>query len=148
MSRLFRAEAPPPDGLAVGALAPMVDMMTILLVFLLRTWSTDAPFVAPAGPFALAGTRSEAGRHGGVEILVARDAVWVDGERVVALDRLGEEPVVRPVYDRLLALRAPRRVEVVVDREVPWRELRKLLSTVQAAGVAEVGLVGANAGAM
>ena len=32
-----------------AALAPMVDVLTILLVFLLRTWSTDPP-VRPDDP--------------------------------------------------------------------------------------------------
>jgi biopolymer transport protein ExbD len=148
MSRLFRRDPPRQDGLDVGALAPMVDLMTILLVFLLRSWSTEPAAAAPEAGFALAGTRSEEGRKGGVELVVGRGAVWVDGERVVALDRLGDDPVVRPVYDRLLALRAPPRVEVLVDREVSWRDLQRVLSTVHAAGVGEISLVGANAASL
>lgn len=148
MSRLFRHAPPAKDGLDVGALAPMVDLMTILLVFLLRSWSTEPAATAPETGFALAGTASEEGRKGGVEMVVGKTAIWVGGERVVAMDRLGTDPVVRPVYDRLLALRAPPRVEVQVDREVAWADLQRALATVHAAGVKEISLVGANAASL
>lgn len=147
MRRMFRTE-PTRVGLDVGALAPMVDMMTILLVFLLRSWSTEPPVAAPEGPFELAGTSSEAGRKGGLQLLVSPEAVWVDGERVVALDRLGDDAVVRPVYDRVLALRSPERAEVLVDRTVDWARLKRILATLHAAGVVDISLVGANAASL
>ena len=148
MSRLFRNSPPVKDGLDVGALAPMVALMTILLVFLLRSWSTEPATTVPEAGFALAGTASEEGRKGGIALVVSKTAIWVDGERVVAMDRLGTDPVVRPLYDRLLALRAPPRVEVQVDRDVAWSDLQRVLASVHAAGVKEISLVGANAASL
>ena len=59
--RLFRRDAGGiTPGLDVGALAPLVDMMTLMLVFLLRSYSTESAPMPPEGRFELAGTTSEA----------------------------------------------------------------------------------------
>lgn len=146
MKRRFARHAPPSGsgGLDVGALAPMVDMMTLLLVFLLRSYSTEAAPLPPSGAFELAGTSSEDARAGGVEILVSGEAIWIDGERVVATAYLPEDAIVRPIYDRLLAVRGKGRVEVHADRSVPWRVLERVLHTASAAGFTQLSLVAAN----
>lgn len=141
MRRLFRSEAPAGVGLDVGALAPMVDMMTLLLVFLLRTYSTEPAPRPPEGDFALAGTTSVDPRRPAVEILVSAEAVWIDGRRVIATPYLPEAGLVREVYDPLLLVRDQRRVEVFADRTVPYGALRKVLASARAAGFEEVALV-------
>lgn len=143
--RLFRA-APTPaaGGLDVGALAPMVDMMTLLLVFLLRTYSNEVAPHPPTGDFELAGTVSEAARSAAVEILVSEEAVWVEGRRVAGTRFLGEELLVREVYDPLLLLRGRTRVEVHAHRTVPYGVLKRILYSARAAGYDEVALVAVN----
>lgn len=141
MRRLFRSEPPAGVGLDVGALAPMVDMMTLLLVFLLRTYSTEPAPRPPEGEFALAGTTSVDPRSPAVEILVSAEAVWIDGRRVIATPYLPEDGLVREVYDPLLLIRDRRRVEVFADRAVPYGALRKVLASARAAGFEEVALV-------
>ncbi len=135
-------------GLDVGALAPMVDMMTLLLVFLLRTYSTDLAPAPPSGPFELAGTASEDARKGGIEILVSAEAIYVNGQRLAAWQYVGDEGRIEPLYDMLLQARPKARAEVHADATVPWRRLSRVLATAQAAGVQQIGLVGAHAGAM
>lgn len=143
--RLFRTEEPAlSPGLDVGALAPMVDMMTLLLVFLLRSYSTEAAPAPPEGPFELAGTVSEAAREPAVEILVSEEAVYIEGRRVVAVRYLPDTLLVREIYDPLLALRGKRRVEVHADRHVAWGALKRVLHTAKAAGYEEISLVAAN----
>ncbi len=147
MKRRFGRPAPTSSiagGLDVGALAPMVDMMTLLLVFLLRSYSTEAAPLPPSGPFELAGTRSEDPRAGGVEILVSNEAIWIDGDRVAATAYLPNEALVRPIYDRLLTVRGKDRVEVHADRAVPWRVLERVLHSASAAGFTQLSLVAAN----
>ena len=43
MRRLFATKARPVGSLSLAALAPMVDLLTILIVVVLRTYSTDHP---------------------------------------------------------------------------------------------------------
>ena len=138
-----RPEGPRP-GLDVGALAPMVDMMTLLLVFLLRSYATEPAPAPPDGPFELAGTVSEDPRRGGVELLVSPEAIWVNGDRVAAIAYLEEGVLIRPMYDRLLQIRGKSRAEVHADRRVPWSVLKRVLYTTRAAGIAELELVAAN----
>lgn len=129
-------------GLDVGALAPMVDMMVLLLVFLLRTYSTD---LAPAPlnePFALAGTTADTDRRGGVELLVSAEAVYLNGQRVAAWEYIEGSGVIDPLYTLLLQVRPKVRAEVHADAGVPWRRLERVLQTAQAAGVEEIALVG------
>ncbi len=135
-------------GLDVGALAPMVDMMTLLLVFLLRTYSTDLAPAPADGPFELAGTHSEDARRGGIEILVTGEAVHVNGQRIAAWAHIGEDGSIDPLYQMLLQSRPKTRAEIHADASVPWRRLQRVLGTAQAAGVEQIALVGAHSGAM
>lgn len=143
--RLFRAPSPESAaGLDVGALAPMVDMMTLLLVFLLRSYSTEAAPTPPSGAFALATTTSEEGRRPAVEILVTPEAIWVEGRRAVAVPYLGDAALVREIYDPLLLMRGKSRVEVHADAAVPYAVLKRVFYTARAAGFDELVLVGAS----
>ena len=135
-------------GLDVGALAPMVDMMVLLLVFLLRTYSTDLAPAPREGRFELAATTSEDARSGGVEILVSPDAIYVDGLRIAAWSYVEGAGVIDPLYQRLLQSRSKDRAEVHADAGVPWARLSRVLNTAQAAGVKELALVGVVAGGM
>lgn len=147
--RLFRRGAEPAGvGLDVGALAPMVDMMTLLLVFLLRTYSTDLAPAPPEGPFELAGTASEDARKGGIEVLVSSEAIFVNGQRIAAWEYAGEAGTIEPLYDMLLMARPKLRAEVHADASVPWSRLSRVLATAQAAGVEQIALVGAHVGGM
>lgn len=155
MPRLFRAgsgdpKAGDPGGLDVGALAPMVDMMTLLLVFLLRTWSQDAAPAAEAG-FELVGTRAGAPRRaGGTEVMITQEAVWLDGVRVTAIRSPDGGPdapaddLIRPLYDRLLPIRDKGVIAVYADRRLPCGALRRVLQTARAAGFEELSIVAAS----
>jgi biopolymer transport protein ExbD len=130
------------SGLDIGALAPMVDMMTLLLVFLLRTYSSEPSPAPPEGVFELPNTASQDPRPNSLVLLVSTDAVYIDGNRVIATAYLPEEPMVKEIYDRLLATKNSKRVEVHVDRRVEYGVVRKVLYTARASGVGEVALVG------
>lgn len=147
--RLFR-KRPEPEGvgLDVGALAPMVDMMVLLLVFLLRTYSTDLAPTPADEPFELAGTTADADRRGGVELLVSSEGVYVNGHRVAAWEFVEGEGVIDPLYSILLQVRPKVRAEVHADATVPWKRLSRVLQTAQAAGVEEIALVGVWRGGM
>ncbi len=156
--RLFRhAAAPARDGLDVGALAPMVDMMTLLLVFLLRTWSTESAPTPPSGAFELAGTTSADSRQPATEIIVSTDGVWIDAHRVTATRALAPagtpaaatpEGLIREIYDPLLQARVKDRVEIHADAQVNYGVLKRIIATCEAAGFKEIALVGVSAEGM
>lgn len=143
--RLFRRqESGKLPGLDVGALAPLVDMMTLLLVFLLRSYSTEAAPRPPEGRFELAGTVSEDPRKQAVELLISEEAIYVDGHRVIAVAYLPDDLLIRELYDPLLLTRGKKRIEVHADRAVPWSVLKRVLHTARTAGFEELSLVAAN----
>jgi biopolymer transport protein ExbD len=146
--RLFSRQEASLVGLDVGALAPMVDMMTLLLVFLLRSYSNEAAPTPPSGPFELAGTQAEGSRQGGTQVMLSVEAVFLDGERVLAVDYLGSEPMIRPLYDRLLGVRDKSRLEVISDKHVPYGTLKKVFQTARSAGFSKITLVGASSGSL
>lgn len=140
---LFRREsASTSAGLDIGALAPMVDMMTVLLVLLLRTYTTDPAPAPPDGQFQLGTTLSESTRRESVEVIVSREAIYVSGRRVIATAYLPEELLVREIYDRLLAQPDRRRVEIYADAAVQYGALRRVLYTARAAGFEQIALMG------
>ncbi len=149
MRRLARrGGAEPAPGLDIGALAPMVDMMTVLLVLLLRSYATDPAPVPPEGRLALADTLSEDPRRPATEILISSEAIYVQGHRVIAVSYLPEQLLVRELYDPLLLQRDKGRVEIHTDRDIPWRVVERVLHTVRSAGYQEIALVGLAGGGM
>ena len=84
-------------------------------------------------------------------MIVGREALYVDGQRVIALRYLpGLDPAtptsapvrIEELHAPLLAMRGRTRVEVHADATVPWSVLRTVLHTARAAGFADVALVG------
>lgn len=129
-------------GLDIGALAPMVDMMTVLLVLLLRTYTTDPAPAPPEGRFQLGTTLSESPRRDSVELIVSQEAIYVSGNRVIATAYLPEELLVREIYDRLIAQPKRQRVEIYADGAVSYGALRRVLYTARAAGFEQIALMG------
>lgn len=141
--RLFRrSEENVNTGLDIGALAPMVDMMTLLLVFLLRTYSSEPAPTPPEGSFELPNTAAQDSRRPAVTIIVGQEAIYVDGDRMIATKYLPSDLLVQEIYDRLLASKGMHRVEVHADRRVSYGALKRVLHTAQAAGFDEISLVG------
>jgi hypothetical protein len=143
----------------------MVDMMTLLLVFLLRTWSTESAPTPPSGAFELAGTTSADPRQPATEIIVSKDGVWIDSHRVTATRALAPaaapaatpaaapaaatpEGLIREIYDPLLQARVKERVEIHADAEVNYGVLKRIIATCEAAGFDEIALVGVSAEGM
>ena len=69
-------------------------LVTLLLVFLLRSWSQESAPAPPEGRFELAGTTSEDGRNPAVVVLVSTEAIWIEGHRVIALHPTASEELV------------------------------------------------------
>ncbi len=143
-----RSESDAGPGLDIGALAPMVDMMTVLLVLLLRSYATDPAPMPPAGRLELADTLSEDPRRPATEILVSDEAIYINGHRVIATAYVPEQLLVRELYDPLLLMREKGRVEIHAHRAVTWRTIERVLHTVQSAGYEQIALVGIAGGGL
>jgi biopolymer transport protein ExbD len=141
--RIFSGGEPGADaGLTPAALSPMVDMLTILLVAVLRTWSADAPFQPPEPGFVLPVTREEAAPARGVTVDVGADGLYVEGWRAgsAAYWSAADGVLVTDLYEALQA-RGGDTVVIRAHETTPWRLLGKVLFTAQQAGYGDIQLV-------
>jgi len=119
----------------------MVDMLTILLVFLLKSWSTDPP-VRPDDPsFELPTSTSEKPVATTTEIDLTEDGIYIHDIRITGaryyIDQ--DDTLIRELHDVLA--QDPGPVQVRMDEDAPYVLLRKLLFTAQQAGVEDVTVV-------
>ncbi len=131
--------------LAAPALTPLVDMMTLVLLFLLRAWSADPPLGLVEEGFDLPVSGVEATVEPRLSVDVGSSGIHVDGRRVVGTRfyEVSEEVLVREVYDVVLR-RSGEPVALRVDADVPWIVVRKVLFTLHEGGVEDVSLVAAS----
>lgn len=128
-----------------AALAPMVDVLTILLVFLLRTWSTDPP-VRPDDPsFQLPLSVEEAPVGVARRLDLAEGELSLNGARIASTKAaLERDEAVIPELVTALAADPDAPLHIRVDADLPYALLRQALSSAQAAGVRDVTLVAAS----
>jgi len=129
----------------------MIDVFTILLVFLLKSYSTEGHLVHIAEAIRLPTSTATQSVQSAVSVAFNRQALYVDDEILVddvapylASDELMIEPLYLALRDRAartreIAARNPSVVftgEIVLqgDREIPFRLLKKIIYT---AGQAE-----------
>ena len=134
----------PPKATQAGAaaLTPLVDAMTILLVFLLKSYSVDPPVRPDDTDFQLASTASEQPVGPATDIDVTSDGIYVDGLRTASSEYYSqkEEALIRELYDAMQG-RTVKTVNVRADGKTPYRLLGKVMFTLQQAGVEGVSLV-------
>jgi biopolymer transport protein ExbD len=122
-----------------ATLAPLVDVLTLVLVALLLAFSTDPPL-----PVSLTLPRStataEVARALAVDLTVG--GVHLQGHRIAGtawyLDH--DDDLVEELYSALQRL-PPERILLRMDEAVPYRLVRKVLFTLQQAGFEDVTLV-------
>jgi biopolymer transport protein ExbD len=127
-------------------ITPMLDMMTILLVFLLKSFAVSPENVDVSSSFMLARSTTQLPIEDALMVTVTRHEIFVDRERVATLDDAGsveaDDRLVRPLYDaletrvhrlkeidRFGGARFSGRVAIVADERVPYRTLLCVLST-------------------
>ncbi len=135
------------------ALIPFIDMMTILVVFLLaHTAETD--ILPNSKNISIPLSNSERKPHAAVVVMVTKDTVFVDGQRVGAISELvaGPGPVIGPLKQALLAQNdtiigaaqksdiAKREVTIMGDKDTPYSVLKKIMFTCSDADYGKVSL--------
>lgn len=145
MKRLFgrRSSVLSPPGQA--AYPPLIDMLTILLFYLLQTYSHDPP-VRPSDPhFQLSKSTSTEIVHPAIDLDVTEEGIYLEGERAASSKYYlqHDDTLVMELYERLQG-RAARRVNVRADARVPYLLLNKILVTANEAGVEQLSIVALN----
>ena len=132
------------------ALVPMIDMLTILVVYLL-VQAADYEILPNTKNIAIPQSVSEARPRESVTLLVTRDTVYVNGAAVVPLEvvRTSDGSVIEPLVvalrgvggrDMLSGRTDRREVTVLADRELPYSVMRRIMSSASAADYTAVSL--------
>jgi biopolymer transport protein TolR len=153
-SRLKRHRKPGRRGGLHGmsALIPMIDMLTILVVYLL-VHAADYEILPNTRSIQIPQSVSETKPRETVTVLVTREALFVNGTQLatVAALRAAQEPVIEPLRQALRAEADKRmlknrddptshEVTVLADKDLPYRFVKKILSTCTAAEYGTVSL--------
>jgi len=137
-------------GLGIN-LIPMMDVLTVLVFFLLfHSFNSTLPDAQIALPTSAVETRPRET----VAIVVSPEAVMVQGEAVVSTPRLLDDGIVmvKELRDRLEQLgngaisasaeAAAKTMEVTLlaDKTIPFKVLKKIMSTCTACGYERISL--------
>ena len=122
----------------------MMDMFTILLVFLLKTYSTHGQLINPSQDLTLPHSRVQHEPELGLDVTVSSDWILVNGKAVVQTEALlSQEGYIIPRLQETL-LRYAREAEkmeslygaafsgkvtIQGDRRLPYRLLIKVMAT-------------------
>ena len=144
MKRLFAVKSPRgSQGLALAALAPMVDLLTILIVVVLRTYSSDPPLqIEGEADFRLPQSIEERPAPRGVTIDIADSGIYVEGWRAGSSTywAQSEDVLIGSLNEALHAAKGSRAL-IRADEEAPWSLVGKVIFTVQHAGYEDIELV-------
>jgi biopolymer transport protein ExbD len=130
-------------------LVPMIDMMTILVVYLL-VHAADVEILPNSKNIAIPQSISEQKPREATVVTVTRDMLYVNGEAVVSVAQVGTsaDPVVEPLRaalgkqaDGVLpGSNAGREVTVMAEKSLPYAVLRKIVASCSAAEYTKVSL--------
>lgn len=140
------------SGHGMPALIPMIDMLMILVVYLL-VHAADYEILPNTKQIQIPQSVSETKPRETVTVLVTKESIFVNGALLasVAATQGGVDPVIEPLRavlraeaDKKLvdhsAGAEPPEVTVLADKDLPYRFVRKILSTCTAARYGKVSL--------
>ena len=131
------------------ALIPMIDMMTILVVYLL-VHTADMEILPNSKNITIPLSSSEQKPRETTVVMVTRDMLYVNGEPVLSVAELGAapDPVIEPLRAALgrqaagviEGSEARREVTVMAEKSLPYSVLRKIVASSSAAEYTKVSL--------
>jgi biopolymer transport protein ExbD len=136
----------------MSSLIPMIDMLTILVVYLL-VHAADYEVLPNTKSIQIPQSMSETKPRETVTVLITKEALFVNGAEIasVAELRARPEPVIEPLKNVLVSEAGKRvlkdkndpsshEVTVLADKDLPYSFLKKILSTCTAAEYGKVSL--------
>lgn len=136
-------------------LTPMIDMMTIILVFLIKTYSVSPEYLTPTQGIQLSATTSETAAPDRAVLFVGKDGILIEGQTVFAFNngtpdnKFFSQDTVPGLLKALgdLMKRSQKKegagtLILQADREVPFTWLKPILRTAGLAGFNDIKFAG------
>ncbi len=135
----------------------MMDILTVLLLFLLKSFVVDGEVVTPVPGVDLPESSSDARPEQAVVVAVFDDSIMLDGETVGSVARAlaGDDLLIAPLADGLTRTRTQGaeiarrrgdgdafrgRVSIQGDRAIPFALLERVMYTCSQSGYADISL--------
>jgi biopolymer transport protein ExbD len=125
-------------------LTSLVDMMVILVVFLLQSFSAEGQLMTPASGLELPASSSQTPVRSGLVIEIGPEWIQVAGLPVLttsSLDDPGQTEVLDRALNRVFAASGLVPVLVQADRRLDYGQLSRVLASCAGAGWKDVSLV-------
>ncbi|MBM76145.1 MAG: hypothetical protein CMK59_12150 [Proteobacteria bacterium] len=143
MRRLFKNKSfAQNDGFSEAALAPMVDLFTLLVIAVLRASSPEPALQLNDPTLELPISTSETPRSEGAVIEVGKQGIYLNGQRTTSTDYWldQDEMLIRELYQSLLHL-SETKAELRIHGDLPWKIVEQCLTTTQQAGYGDISIV-------
>jgi biopolymer transport protein ExbD len=129
----------------------MTDMFTIMLVFLLQTYSTNAHEVVPQKGLTMATSVSEKTAEEAPMVSFSKDELVLNQKKLLTANNftlpaesLDQGEIIKPLLTELQALKQLKKdkdeVILQVDKDCPYPNVKQILSTASMAGFIKVRL--------
>lgn len=136
----------------------MTDMFTILLVFLLQTYSTSDVQIIPENGLRLPSSASQANPVEAIKLSLSNDALKIDQTKIADVKNADFLPqdleekdtnFIKPLFEQLdkIAKTSDKshvkegKILLQADKELPYATLRKVMYTASMAGFPQLKLV-------
>lgn len=141
----------------------LLDILTILLVFLLQSYNSSGVIINVPEGIELPRSASESQNNFGVNIQVSKTNIWVDDKEVLSAETAGDSQVfdeggrrIVPLYDELVKIKetikqseklSPQAkkfsgiANLVVDKSLKYSYLKRVMYTAASAGFKEFKFV-------
>ena len=141
MKRLFKKRTHV-HFLHLAALAPIVDIFTILVVAVLKSSATSAPPHFPEANMKLPVSAQEQPQQQPSTVDIAKDGIYYNGARISSRKywEQQKDPIITDLYTLLLT-NPPTKIQIRADAGVPWKLIDKALATSRQAGCTDVELL-------
>lgn len=134
----------------------MTDMFTIMLVFLLQTYSTNAYEIKPQKGLNMPTSVSEKTAEEAPLVSLSKDELVINDKTLLKINNfdlpseaLDHGQIIKPLLTELQAIKAQTKdkdeVILQVDKECPYPHIKQLLSTASMAGFIKVRLANVSA---
>jgi biopolymer transport protein ExbD len=146
------------SGYASLQLTPMVDMFTIIVIYLIMSYASNGDILFMSKDITLPSITSKLQLQRAPVVSVSRDAVSVDGQKVIDVDEMLRDPTLNvPALEE--TMREKRRnieqsaqllngkqfegiVNFQVDKDIPFKVLKKVMFGCNVAGFGKINFAG------
>jgi len=131
-------------------LTSIIDMMVFLLIFILKTFSTEGNIITPSADLLLPYSASKDKASAALMIEITKQAVLVEGEPVVTLAEMEENDslLVRPLFSylekkvRMVGGEKKERPAIIqCDKNIDFKYLKRILNTCARASYSDFSLL-------